>query len=411
MLTVEAFAPVRQPTPAARFERRCWHVIGDDTQSVAVELRARSAPPGTSRCGTAVLLGSEFGWEDNARILDGIASARRDGGRLALLHLGAGGASLLRVAASENPDLDVVSIELPPNPSPRAVRVAVTLANCCPAPTSEVQIDEQGVITRTTWQPVELPALARCRVGAPASVLITGGLGGLGVRAAHVLARTSGLHPVLVDHARSDELDAASAGHLARLERLATGCTVLEVDLTDRSATVTTLSGLNAPPVSAVVHCAGVLLGGPLGGFTSFDLIAAQRVKVEGLRNVLDALNTSRLRQLITFGSITAEQPHRSMGCYALANELLRRATLRAACELPDCATVAAEWSLWSGAGMAHRQGAIPQARRMSITPVNLRAGMNALVRLLGWPAGPDAATALVLSGSTGIATPHHSTG
>jgi NAD(P)-dependent dehydrogenase (short-subunit alcohol dehydrogenase family) len=408
--TVQAFAPAQEPATAGSFERRCWHIIGDENHAVAFELRARSAPPGAGPCGTAVLLGRQFGWEDNARLLDGIAAACRDGGRLALVHLGAGGASLLRVAATENPGLDVVSVELSPQPSPRAVRVATTVANSCPARVLELQIDDQGRITRTVWQPVELPPPATGPSAAPASVLITGGLGGLGVRAAHMLARTVGLHPLIVDHARLDSLGAGVARHLAYLHNSPTGCTVLDVDLTDHSATMAALSDLDTPPVSAVVHCAGVLLGGPLSAFAALDLAAAQRVKVDGLRNVLDAVDTNRLRHLVTFGSVTAEQPHRSMACYALANELLRRATFDAARALPCCATVAAEWSLWSGAGMAYRAGAIPQARRMGMTPVSLRAGMSALACLLGWPPGPQAATALVLSGSPAEQLPriHH---
>ena len=402
MSAVQAFAPIHQPTaPPDRFTRHCWHIVGHEEHPIAAELRARSAAPGSAPPGTAVLLGREFGWEDNARLLDGIAAASRDGGRLALVHLGAGGASLLRCAATENPALHALTIELPPYPSGRAMRVAVTVANSVATDTREVKVDDCGRLSRTVWRPVELPALDGGGVGRSESVLVTGGLGGLGLRAASVLARSYGLHPVLVDHARRQTLAPGEARHLHRLEQNGTGCTVLTVDVTDRSATAAALSTLDTPPVTAVVHCAGVLQGGPLDQLTSLDLITAQRVKVDGLRNVLGSVDTSRLRQLITFGSVTAEQPHRSMACYALANELLCRTTLCASRGLPECATVVAEWSLWSGAGMAQRAGAVRQARRMGMIPVNLRAGMTALLRLLGWPAGADAATSLVLSGSS----------
>ena len=399
MSAVRAFAPTNQPTAPARFKRHCWHIVGDKDHPVAAELRARSAAPGVAPPGTAVLLGRKFGWEDNARLLDGIASASRDGGRLALMHLGAGGASLLRCAAIENPGFNNVTIELPPCPSGRALRVAVTLANSVATGTREVKVDDCGRLSRTVWSPVELPSLGGGRVAQPESVLVTGGLGGLGLRAASVLAHRCGLHPVLADNTRRETLAPGEARHLNRLAQNGTGCTVLTVDLTDASATAAALSTLDTPPVSAVVHCAGVLQGGPIDQFTSLDLVTAQRVKVDGLRNVLTSLDNSRLRQLVTFGSVTAEQPHRSMACYALANELLCRATLYAARALPDCATVVAEWSLWSGAGMAQRAGAVGQARRMGMMPVNLRAGMTALLRLFGWPAGPEAATALILSG------------
>ncbi|NIJ13046.1 NAD(P)-dependent dehydrogenase (short-subunit alcohol dehydrogenase family) [Saccharomonospora amisosensis] len=401
---ITVLAAVRQPVPTGRFVRRCWQLLGHPGHPAASEFASRSAPPrltpegepaGTT--GTAVLLGGEFGWTDNAHLLNGIAAARRDGGRLALVHLGAGGASLLRSAAVENPRLDVRSIELCRNPSARAVRIAVTLAGAERDGNDEFQIDNTGRITRTQWQPVRLPDPVPPRV--PGSVLVTGGLGGLGLRAASVLAHRTGLHPVLVDRLAPTELAGPAARHLTRLRSSRTGVTVLQLDLTDRQRSVDTLGGTLGilPPVRAVLHCAGVLYGGPVEGCTSHQLLAAQRVKVAGLRNLLAAVPSADLRSLITFGSITAEHAHRSLGCYALANELLRRTTLEQAAQLPGCATVAAQWSLWSGAGMASGAGAVSQARRMGMVPVSLRAGMATLPRLLSWPEG--AATALLLHG------------
>jgi NAD(P)-dependent dehydrogenase (short-subunit alcohol dehydrogenase family) len=404
---VNAFAPVPQRESAPRFVRRCWHIIGRDTHPVTGELRARSAAPhvcAEDRSGTAVLLGTEFGWEDNARLLDGIAAARRDGGRLVLVHLGAGGGSLLKTAATEDPRLEVLSIELSGTPPAKATRVAATLANSEADRCNDLQVDDAGQITRIMWQPVELPGIPPALTwesngSPPGSVIVTGGLGGLGLRAAHVLARVYGLHPVLLDVATPASLAAASAAHLARLRASRTGVTVLDVDITDRGRTVAAVSAVDAPPIRAVVHCAGLLRSGPLSGVSTCRLVAAQQAKVSGLHNVLAALDPGALRHLITFGSIIAEEPHPSMGSYALANELLRRATLKTARNLPHCATVAAQWSLWSGAGMAHRAGAVPQARGLGLAPVSLRAGMTALVRLFGWPAGPVTAASLLLYG------------
>lgn len=389
-----AFLPRRIPVPPGEFRRRCWHLIGPDTHPVAAELRARSAPPESAR-GTAILLGAEFGWEDNARLLDGIAAACRDGGRLALVHLGAGGASLLRAAAKEDPALDVRCVELSAEPSARAIRVAVSLLNSEGTLPSLAQVGDDGRITTTGWCPAELPPVVTGGVRPGRSVVVTGGLGGLGLRAAVVLSKVYGLHPILIDVLEPAQLPPSSARHLSGLS-----ATVLTADVTDRHGIARLLSTTDAPPVGAVVHCAGLLTGGPVATTTTTALVHAQRVKVAGLEAVLAAIDPAELRQLITFGSITAEEPHRSLGCYGLANELLRRSTIRAAAGLPRCSTVAAQWSLWSGAGMAQQAGAIQQARRMGMTPLPLRAGMDALVRLFGWPPGPaDAAPVLLYGG------------
>lgn len=405
MACVRAFAPVRQPMAPGTFRRRRWYVIGSECHPVAGQLRARSAavrPPIAGRVAdppaTAVLLGTEFRWQDNALLLDGIAAGLREGGRLALMHLGAGGSSLLRVAGKENPGLDTLSIQLPSAPSARAIRVAVTLANSVGVEAGELYVDNSGAITRTGWEPVPLPEPpSRHPPQDAGSVLVTGGLGGLGLRAAAVLAQCRGLHPVLVDTAIPKELPAGAARHLARLRSTRNGVTVLHADVTDEHAIESALSAVNQPPITAIVHCAGLLHAGPVTRCTSDQLAAAQAVKVHGLRNVLATLNLDRLRHLIAFGSITAEDPHHNMGCYALANELLQRTTLQAAMSLPGCGTVAAQWSLWSGAGMAHRTGAVPQARRMGMTPISLRSGMVALVRLMSWPAGSANAARLLL--------------
>jgi NAD(P)-dependent dehydrogenase (short-subunit alcohol dehydrogenase family) len=387
------------------FQRRRWHVIGSEFHPVAEQLRARSAavhrPVGggvAEPLATAVLLGAEFRWQDNALLLDGIAASLREGGRLALIHLGAGGSSLLRVAGKENPALDTVSIQLHNPPSARAIRVAVTLANAMSVGAGELNVDNSGVITRTAWEPVPLPEpLSRDHRQGDCSVLVTGGLGGLGLRAAMVLSQRCGLHPVLVDTLTPEELPADAARHLERLRSARNGVTVLNADVTDEHAIASALSAVNEPPITAVVHCAGLLHAGPVTRCASDQLAAMQAVKVHGLRNVLATLNSDRLRHLIAFGSITAEDPHHNMGGYALANELLWRTTLQAARSLPGCATVAAQWSLWSGAGMAHQAGAVPQARSMGMTPISLRSGMVALVRLMSWPVGPTNAARLLL--------------
>jgi hypothetical protein len=114
----------------------------------------------------------------------------------------------------------------------------------------------------------------------------------------------------------------------------------------------------------------------------------------------LAAVDPRQLSHLITFGSILAEEPAHNLGCYALANELLRRATLNAAAALPKSTTVVAEWSMWAGAGMAHSMGLVAQARRGGLVPISLQAGMRAMGRLLALPAGAERAQAVILRGS-----------
>lgn len=331
-----------------------WQLLGSARHPCAGALRSESGPPAT-----AVLLGTNFLPGDFALLVEGVARARRNDGPLVLIHQGAGGGSLLSVAAKEEPGLTVRVIDLPARPSRSAVAHAIVAAG---ADTAEVSVDDHGVHLHS-WHPIELPPWEPWR--SDGAVVVTGGLGGLGLRAAIVLSRVHGLHPVLVD--TSPAAPPPRAGHL----------TALHADVTDPDGLKAALSTVERPIV-AFVHCAGTLFSRRVRDLTADDLAKAAAAKVTGFHNVLDLLDPSPLRHVVAFGSVTAHDSHLGMGAYGLANELLRRTARHRA--------VVAEWSLWSGAGLAHELGAVSQARRMGITPIPLRDGMRTLLRLFRLP-------------------------
>lgn len=377
---VRASVVDREPVALGAPVGHRWRVLGAADHPLASRL-PRGEPtgePAREPTATAVLLGPRFRPEDNALLLAGVAAATRRGGPLVLAHLGAGGGVLLRAAAREDPRLRVGVVELPADPPRPALDVAAAAMG-----EREVCVDERGRVTRACPRPVSLPERGALPEGA---VLVTGGAGGLGLRAAVVLARVHRWRPVVVD--------VAEPRHADRLADV--GAVVLRADVRDREALRAGLAAVREP-VRAVVHCAGTMVAREVARCTEDDLARAQAPKVDGLRAVLDVVDAARLRHLVVFGSVTAHDPHRQMGAYGLANELLRREALRAAARLPEAATVVAEWSLWSGAGLAHEVGAVAQARRMGMTPIPLRAGMDALLRLLHRPAGPRHAAAVRL--------------
>jgi hypothetical protein len=390
MSDVSVLAPVPAPLPPPPDGRPPVgvRVFGAPGHPVTAALAPEA--PGAPATVTVALLGATFTEADNALLLDAVADAWWHRRRLVLIHLGAGGAALLRSSMAGRRLPGWLAVELPPVPSPAAVRLAARLV---PADlTGEVLAGGAGAHT-VTWRPITLPQPWE-GPGAAGSVLVTGGLGGLGVRVAGYLSYRYGLHPVLLDRAAPAPGSPADR-HLRRLGGCAPGVSVRIADVTDERAVARALDGLAAP--AAMVHCAGVL--GPAGDCGAAALAAVQAVKVGGLRHVLTAVDTRRLRHLITFGSALAEEPPHNLGCYALANELLRRETLRAARDLPAATTVVAEWSIWAGAGMAHELGVVAQARRAGMTPIALRPGMRALSRILALPPGTRHARALICQG------------
>jgi NAD(P)-dependent dehydrogenase (short-subunit alcohol dehydrogenase family) len=401
--------PVQVTPRAVAASCHRWEVFGSSAHPARPWL-LRSAPAETiSATATAVLLGAEFTPDDNARLLAGIRASQRHRGRLVLLHQGAGGSSLVRAATAEDPELRSLCLELPEVPTPGSLHTAMAMADSGLASADEMCIDAEGRITSTGWSPVSWPPAPRT-LSHRGSVVVTGGLGGLGIRAAALFAHLYGLHPVLIDCREPDDLDPPAGKYLRRLASCPTGVTVRTANVTVPAQVAMALSSLPAP-VSVLLHCAGVLHGAAVAECRVEDLVAAQEVKVAGLRHVLHSTDTRHLRSLIVFGSVLAECSPHNLGCYALANELMRRATSRMGASLPDTSTVVAQWSVWAGAGMAHELGVVPQARRMGLTPIALRPGMLALCRLLAMAPGSRHAARLLLLGSgTGSVHDEHGT-
>lgn len=395
--TVQAWAPypVAQPVPAGPGYARRWYVVGGQGHPAAGVPSGTRAGARHAGLGTAVLLGTAFAPRDNALLLEGVRAAVHRGGRLVLLHLGAGGTSLLRAAMGENRRLRGISVELPPHPSAAALATADALAAGDFSTASELRVDQEGRVTATDWRPAPLPEPPPGGAG-PGVAVVTGGLGGLGIRVAAVLAERDGLHPVLVDRrAPGDELPEATRRYLRRLADGPTGVTVRRADVTVPGELAAALADLPAP-ASVLVHCAGVMCHGPASRYAPDELAAAQAVKVAGLGNAVAALDPARLRSLVVFGSMLAEREPHTLGGYALANELLGRAAARLSARLPQTATVVAQWSIWAGAGMAHDLAVVPQARAMGLVPISLRPGLRALRGLV---AGGVAGRLLLLGG------------
>ncbi|KUO16457.1 KR domain-containing protein [Streptomyces dysideae] len=376
-------------------EPRSWTLLGEHLRMAAA---LRDAAPAPAAPAVAVVLGKVHDHRADQALLDGLALRRSRSWPLLLLHQGAGGASLLRAATLEEPGPPIAAVELTGAARAPAVRrvahAVLDPAFAWPDPPGrrrELQLGADGLARFHQWQPTTLPTGAVPR--GPA--LVTGGLGGLGLRAAATLAAAGVTDITLLDVRTDGELPYGDGEILRRLRAHVPRLRVLTTDVTRRADVTRVLSGCRP---AILIHCSGLVAGGSVSTSTADGLAALRAPKAAGLSHILSGVRRESLRVLVSFGSITAHRTHRMMGGYALANEILRRQTLAAATQLPECAVVVAEWSLWSGAGQAHRMGVIAGAARQGMPPVPLRSGMAALRRLLAWPRGPQHAAAVLLT-------------
>ncbi|MGM0694298.1 MAG: SDR family NAD(P)-dependent oxidoreductase [Pseudomonadota bacterium] len=192
------------------------------------------------------------------------------------------------------------------------------------------QARQIGKVVVTHDQGQELPAAAparqpETRLALPdaASYLVTGGLGGFGLRTAQWLARRGARHLILVGRsgAASDE---AREG-VAALEARGVNVVAAACDITDRAALARLLDRCREtlPPLRGVVHAATVIDDGLIRNLDAERLRRVLAPKIEGARH-LDALTRDApLDFFVMYSSATTLFGNPGQAGYVAANHWL----------------------------------------------------------------------------------------
>ncbi|MDT0478046.1 SDR family NAD(P)-dependent oxidoreductase, partial [Streptomyces sp. DSM 41014] len=233
------------------------------------------------------------------------------------------------------------------------------------------------------YEPPVAPTDGESRLSADGTYLITGGLGGIGLKLAEWLVGRGAGHVMLIG--RSPLGDRAAV--LDRLKRSGAQVTYHAVDVADEAA----MRGLlrehadsGRSPVRGVIHAAGVL-----------DLISAAELNVEqfeamvrpktvGAWTLHRLLEHEQLDFFVLFSSASAVLGSPRLGAYAAANASLDAlAHLRRSQGLP---ALSVNWGFWASVGMVaryteqHGRELTPQGME-SFTP---EQGIALLQRLMG---------------------------
>ncbi|MET9428706.1 SDR family NAD(P)-dependent oxidoreductase [Streptomyces sp. NPDC003036] len=287
----------------------------------------------------------------------------------------------------EHPALGVTLLRVPPTAT--GLRHAARHATAEPGRYRELVVDERGRPHTPYAQVARFPAPGPSRplpLGPGDVLLVSGGGKGIGHTCAKALALACGARLALIGRARPEH-DESLRTRLAELAAAGVTAAYEAADLADAAAVASAARRLTerlGRPVTGVLHAAGVNEPARFADLDEARVEAHLAPKVTGLRHLLAALPTDRLRLVVGFGSVIGRYGLPGECHYALANGLLRAETERLAAELPgSCRVLTIDWSVWTGTGMGVRLGVLDSLLREDVTPIAPDTGTDLFLRLL----------------------------
>ncbi|MBS0549800.1 MAG: SDR family NAD(P)-dependent oxidoreductase [Proteobacteria bacterium] len=272
-------------------------------------------------------------------------------------------AGLASAVAEERPDLGCRFIEIAPGTPDRLLAAELSAAS----PEPFVALRPEG---RFVPRLVPRPRSAET-VRLSGTVLITGGLGGVGLHTAR-WAVSRGAEAVLL---------VGRQGGIAPADLPAR---VLALDIAAPEAVdalVAALAGM--PPLTTIVHTAGVLRDGLLDKLQVADFEAVLAPKLRGARNLHVLSQRLPVEHFLLFGSVASMIGAAGQSTYATANAALDAfAVWRRAQGLPATSIA---WGRWSGTGFAATLSAAQTARvaargLLGMTPERALAALDTAI-------------------------------
>lgn len=211
-----------------------------------------------------------------------------------------------------------------------------------------------------------------------ASYLVTGGLTGLGLLAAHWLVGQGARHLLLAGRRAPD---ASTASALTALESAGVRVLVVSADLASDEGVASLMQALsdNLPALGGVLHCAAVLDDGMLANQSTERLAKVMGPKADGAWRLHMAFESRGLRPdfFVFYSSLSALFGAPGQGNYVAANAFLDAlAHYRRALGLP---ATSINWGAWSEVGMATRSNTVSRAGAQGLASLSPAEGMAAL--------------------------------
>jgi acyl transferase domain-containing protein/NAD(P)-dependent dehydrogenase (short-subunit alcohol dehydrogenase family)/thioesterase domain-containing protein/acyl carrier protein len=285
---------------------------------------------------------------------------------------------LVRSAQSEHPGRFVLADTDGSDASEQALAAAL-------AQTEEPQLAlREGVprvprLVRAVEAEKQAPAL-----DPEGTVLITGGLSGLGALTAKHLAEQGSKHLLLTSRRGPD---APGTGELiAELAELGCSAEAVACDVSDRGQVEALIAGVAEDnPLTAVIHSAGVLDDGMIESLDPSRLGTVLAPKADAAWHLHEATKDLDLAAFVLYSSAAATFGAPGQGNYAAANSFLDALAARRHAEgLPATAVAWGMWDEGMAAGLSDAQRG--RATGVGLIPIEPAQGFALLERARGLP-------------------------
>ncbi|MFZ1154511.1 MAG: SDR family NAD(P)-dependent oxidoreductase [Solirubrobacteraceae bacterium] len=244
----------------------------------------------------------------------------------------------------------------------------------------QLAVRSNGLYVRRLLRAPASPAASTSPWQPRGTVLVTGGLGGLGAHVARWLAGAGAEHLVLASR-RGPAAEGATELK-SELEQLGAKVSVVGCDVSDRRQLADLLETLPAEyPLDAVIHAAGVQGSEALATTSVEKLQETLASKAQAALHLHELTQEMKLSAFVMFSSMAATMGSASQGGYAAANAFLDAlAEYRQGCGL---SATSVAWGMWAGAGMGADSAATEELRRRGILSIEPERAIGALQQAL----------------------------
>ncbi|HKS49866.1 MAG TPA: beta-ketoacyl reductase, partial [Amycolatopsis sp.] len=284
--------------------------------------------------------------------------------------------ALGRVAALEHSERWAGLVDLPAAVEENAVRrVLGVFAGA--GDEDQLALRPSGVRARRLVPAPQADAPAEQTWEPRGTVLVTGGVSGVGAQVARWLAGKGAEHVLL---AGRRGMNTPGAGELAdELTAKGARVTVAECDVADRDSLRKLLDSVPVEaPLTAVVHAAGVATTGALQDTTLSEFEEVLSGKVAGAMHLDELLADRPLDAFVLFSSNAAVWGSGGQGAYAAANAYLDSLAEQRRSRGLTATSIA--WGAWGGGGMSSDSAEVEdQLRRTGLLTMPVEPALLAL--------------------------------